>query len=370
MLVLIITLALLESIFKFHLTVAQHSASYLLGEDVTLTCHPSKLVAVDCSNNNVYWQYNSTHSEETPKRISYCGSMLANRGNRISVDISGNAYNLHIADVRAGDAGNYTCVTYSSASRDDVLLIVELSVYEPKCSTLDVSSLIVGNDVSLRCSLSMYRSLQWIAPNGTVLASRHESDPISQLILNFTAQQEDNYEPYICVATSESGSYHPYCTLTPLKQPIVQITPLVYHAKPGDDVLFYCDAELGFYQGPDRYNYTWFQGGVIVQQGVRVASFTLRDIQATHNATRIQCRASYYGAGEMASSDAVVYVPNAVVEPESVTKIPKYDMVRVLDFINDFTILEKHRKEVNAQVPHVMSLFRTYPLYGVYPFTN
>ena len=313
----LLTLVLLGNVLV-NPAVAQswRSVRALLGEDVTLNCAPPMLDSADCVNYFIHWQYLNVNGRGID--ISYCASLYPNgNANRISVDITGNSYTLYIVNVHNNDEGTYKCLSLSS-SQPETVLDAQLRVYEPSCSTSTSQLSTVGDEVSLTCSLPMYRALQWIASNGTVLA-RRDSNNASPLVLSFTTTYDDNFERFTCVATSISGAYDPECLITPLEYRYVDITPTISGVKPGDDVKFFCNARLGA-RGPHRYNYTWLQDDVIKLHGVNITSYTIQDFQLADNVTRVRCKASIdEGTGEMNSTEAVVYVQIAsydVVSPK------------------------------------------------------
>ena len=190
------------------------SASYLVGENVTLNCAvvsgaPSERNLSIVNENDCNSYYWIMKDEDCTRVMSNCEE--AKRSAR--ADFTDNMYRLHIPNVQLTHTGWYECTTYNSNVTQDqhwrILHKVQLTVHEPRChSTREV--IYPGDRVSFKCTLATPGTLQWIASNGTELAARNftTNDDVDEgsLVLNFTAKEGDDIKGFRCVAVSTRRS--------------------------------------------------------------------------------------------------------------------------------------------------------------------
>uniref|UniRef100_A0AAY5KUY9 Ig-like domain-containing protein n=1 Tax=Esox lucius TaxID=8010 RepID=A0AAY5KUY9_ESOLU len=183
-----------------------------VGDTVSLSC--TNVVYPNCSSTT--WTYHRTGSQNAIEEVAL-GKIETNseRADRLKV---GSHCSLHISDVRAEDAGKYTCQQYlSNGSQHGSDAPVHLSVLTNSLST-PVTDVKPDRPVTLRCFLYTYEgsgicsrgvtehvSLLWVDEAGNKLKkdSRHQVTQTSDcdITLTLTLQKEDNNRKWICQLT-------------------------------------------------------------------------------------------------------------------------------------------------------------------------
>ncbi|XP_071268293.1 uncharacterized protein [Salvelinus alpinus] len=179
-----------------------------VGDDVSLPCN--NVVNPDCSSTT--WNDNRDASTGAIEVVAF-GKIKVEKteiADRLSV---GSNCSLHVSDVRAEDAGLYTCQQFltEGGSQQGEDAPVHLSVLTIS-STPPVTDLKPNVDMTLRCSLLTYEghgrynsgvSLSWVPETGTnVQVTQHSPCDIT---LTVTLQREDNNRKWTCTLTEEGN---------------------------------------------------------------------------------------------------------------------------------------------------------------------
>ncbi|XP_028970539.2 uncharacterized protein LOC105030579 isoform X1 [Esox lucius] len=181
-----------------------------VGDNVSLSC--TNVVNQDCSSTT--WNYHRTGLQIVIEEVGH-GKIKTNseRADRLKV---GSDCSLHISDVRAEDAGIYTCQQFLTVggSQHGSDAPVHLSVLTNSLST-PVTDVKPDRPVTLRCFLYTFEgpekclhgvtepvSLLWVDETGNKLKkdSRHQVTQTSDcdITLNVTLQKEDNNRKWTC----------------------------------------------------------------------------------------------------------------------------------------------------------------------------
>ncbi|XP_071268296.1 uncharacterized protein [Salvelinus alpinus] len=178
------------------------------GDDVSLPCN--NVVYPDCSSTT--WLCNRDVSTGTIGEVAFGKIKVekTERADRLSV---GSDCSLRVSDVRAEDAGLYTCQQYltETGPPHGEGAPVHLSVLTIS-STPPVTDLKSNVDMTLRCSLLTYEghgrynsgvSLSWVPETGTNVQVTQRSP--CDITLTVTLQREDNNRKWTCTLTEEGN---------------------------------------------------------------------------------------------------------------------------------------------------------------------
>ncbi|XP_038818290.1 uncharacterized protein LOC120019104 [Salvelinus namaycush] len=177
----------------------------IVGDDVSLPCN--NVVNPDCSS--TIWTYNRDASTGTIEEVAY-GKIkveMIERADRLSL---GSDCSLHVSDVRAEDAGLYTCRQFLTETgppqgEDAHVLLSILTI----SSTPPVTDL---KPMTLRCSLLTYEgherynsgvSLSLVPETGTNTQVTQYSP--CDITLTVTLQREDNNRKWTCTLTEKGN---------------------------------------------------------------------------------------------------------------------------------------------------------------------
>ncbi|XP_024000607.2 uncharacterized protein [Salvelinus sp. IW2-2015] len=178
------------------------------GDDVSLPCN--NVVYPDCSSTIWIYDRDGTAIELVSLGKVIEQPQLNNMADRLSL---GSDCSLHVSDVRAEDAGFYTCRQYLPETgpqhgEDAHVLLSVLTI----SSTPPVTDLKSNVDMTLRCSLLTYEghgrcnsgvSLSWVPETGTnVQVTQHSPCDIT---LTVTLLREDNNRKWTCTLTEKGN---------------------------------------------------------------------------------------------------------------------------------------------------------------------
>ncbi|XP_071268295.1 uncharacterized protein [Salvelinus alpinus] len=178
------------------------------GDDVSLPCN--NVVNPDCSSTT--WLCNRDASTGTIGEVEFGKIKVekTERADRLSV---GSDCSLRVSDVRAEDAGLYTCQQYLTETgpphgEDAPVLLSVLTI----SSTPPVTDLKPYVDMTLRCSLLTFMgherynsgvSLSWVPETGTNVQVTQRSP--CDITLTVTLQREDNNRKWTCTLTEKGN---------------------------------------------------------------------------------------------------------------------------------------------------------------------
>ncbi|XP_071268284.1 uncharacterized protein [Salvelinus alpinus] len=178
------------------------------GDDVSLPCN--NVVNPDCSS--TIWIYIRDRTATELVRLGKVKKQpqLNNMTDRLSL---GSECSLNVSDVRAEDAGLYTCQQFlaEGEKQQGEDAPVHLSVLTIS-STPPVTDLKSNVDMTLRCSLLTYKgherynsgvSLSWVPETGTNVQVTQPSP--CDITLTVTLQREDNNRKWTCTLTEKGN---------------------------------------------------------------------------------------------------------------------------------------------------------------------
>uniref|UniRef100_A0A4W5KCM6 Ig-like domain-containing protein n=1 Tax=Hucho hucho TaxID=62062 RepID=A0A4W5KCM6_9TELE len=173
------------------------------------------VVYPNCSSTT--WNYNRAGSTGNIEEVAF-GKIKVDKTERLSL---GSSCSLRVSNVRAEDAGRYTCLQFltETGSQHGGDAPVDLSVLTIS-STTPVTDLKPDADMTLRCSLLSFMghgtqcisgvSLSWV-PNETGTEPQKYSgsqDPqhsSCDITLNVTLQKKDNNRKWTCTLTEKGN---------------------------------------------------------------------------------------------------------------------------------------------------------------------
>ncbi|XP_064882314.1 uncharacterized protein LOC115114983 isoform X2 [Oncorhynchus nerka] len=177
-----------------------------MGDDVSLPCN--NVVYPNCSSTT--WTYNVNRAIE----LVGLGKVKQQQLNNIAGSLSlGSDCSLHVSDVRANDAGLYTCQQYltETGPQHGGEAPVHLSVLTIS-STTAVTDLKPNVNMTLRCSLLTDTrhstcwsgfSLSWGSKTGTNAQDTQYSS--CDITLTVTLQKKDNNRKWTCTLTEKGN---------------------------------------------------------------------------------------------------------------------------------------------------------------------
>nr|XP_046155334.1 uncharacterized protein LOC123995707 isoform X2 [Oncorhynchus gorbuscha] len=179
-----------------------------MGDDVSLPCN--NVVHPDCSSTT--WIYNRAGSTGTIQEVT-SGKIKVDETERADRLSLGSDCYLNVSDVRAEDAGLYTCRQYltENGPQHEGEAKVDLSVLTIS-STTAVTDLKPNVKITLRCSLLTDTqhgtcwsgfSLSWGPKTGTKAQVTQNSS--CDITLTVTLQKEDNNRKWTCTLTEKGN---------------------------------------------------------------------------------------------------------------------------------------------------------------------
>nr|XP_046155377.1 uncharacterized protein LOC123995747 [Oncorhynchus gorbuscha] len=192
-------LGLLVTVFYLLTGVSGETLSMFsrMGDDVSLPCN--NVVHPDCSSTT--WIYNRAGSTGTIQEVT-SGKIKVDETERADRLSLGSDCYLHVSDVRAEDAGLYTCQQY----------LTENGPQHEVSSTTAVTDLKPNVKMTLRCSLLTDTqhgtcwsgfSLSWGPKTGTKAQVTRDSS--CDITLTVTLQKEDNNRKWTCTLTEKGN---------------------------------------------------------------------------------------------------------------------------------------------------------------------
>uniref|UniRef100_A0A4W5Q943 Ig-like domain-containing protein n=1 Tax=Hucho hucho TaxID=62062 RepID=A0A4W5Q943_9TELE len=184
-----------------------------VGDDVSLPCN--NVVYPNCSS--TVWNYNRAGSTVTIEVVAL-GKIKDDKTERLSL---GSDCSLHVSNVRAEDAGRYTCQQFltETGSQHGGDAPVDLSVLTIS-STTPVTDLTPDADMTLRCSLFSFMghgtqcisgvSLSWVLNETGTEPQKYSGSQDPQhsscdITLTVTLQKKDNNRKWTCTLTEKGN---------------------------------------------------------------------------------------------------------------------------------------------------------------------
>ncbi|KAJ8009451.1 hypothetical protein DPEC_G00089020 [Dallia pectoralis] len=201
-------LELLMILLSLITDVSGYSQYSSVGDNVILPCR-NVVNQVNCSSTT--WTYNRAGTKLTMEEVQLGKIKKGNPPNRADRLSLGSDCSLHVSEVRAEDAGLYTCQQFltEGGGQDGVDEAVYLSVLNISSST-PVTELKPGETVTIKCSLHTYDGKCNSHLVGGVTLNLYETDPEEdvrptitthsrcEITLDVTVRSEDNNRKWTC----------------------------------------------------------------------------------------------------------------------------------------------------------------------------
>lgn len=269
----------------------------MLGDDVTLPCTVRKN-----SSEVIKWTIgiNVISSGSTISQSTLSPTQLGRFSITGNHDIG--EYNLHIVDMQAEDAGEYSCGYFSVSDRRAYFspIAIVTVIEPPSCDYYPLNvELVPGSQIQMICSSRNNRpntEVTWFR-NGQPLQGILKHAPVISRTVSPVLTEDDYDQPFTCVENLSPISYAPHCSIIPLRrtQKPVHVVKTSEVVIVGDISHLTCLTDIQL--SDQGLSYRWLIGSTVSLIKSNILSFG--PVEASQNGTNITCEVfhngEYYG---------------------------------------------------------------------------